>query len=73
MMKPDDLLTPAGAYDKATILRDAYRQRRQMMRHGLGVEPLPQVLMDKGVGDARAAESRRNLIEGFKPPLIPNL
>ncbi|MBG0800792.1 hypothetical protein IYW40_04695 [Methylocystis sp. H4A] len=33
-MKPDTLLTPSGAYDKAAIMLDAHRQRRQMMRYG---------------------------------------
>jgi hypothetical protein len=33
-MKPDDLLTFTGAYDRVAIMKDAHRQRRQMMRHG---------------------------------------
>ncbi len=33
-MKPDALLTPSGYYDKAAIMSDAYRQRRQMARDG---------------------------------------
>jgi hypothetical protein len=33
-MRADDLLTPTGAYDRAAIMRDAHRQRRQMTRHG---------------------------------------
>lgn len=33
-MKPDDLLTITGAYDRVAIMKDAHRQRRQMMRHG---------------------------------------
>lgn len=33
-MKPDTLLTPDGRYDRRAIMRDAHRQRRQMMRYG---------------------------------------
>jgi hypothetical protein len=33
-MKPETLLTPTGRYDRAAIMKDAHRQRRQMARHG---------------------------------------
>lgn len=33
-MKADALLTLDGRYDRREIMRDAHRQRRQMMRHG---------------------------------------
>jgi hypothetical protein len=33
-MRADSLITPTGRYDRSAIMKDAHRQRRQMMRHG---------------------------------------
>ncbi len=33
-MKPDTLIAPSGAYNRAAIMRDAHRQFHQMRRHG---------------------------------------